>query len=422
MYILIFALLIPVLSFCQANEPVEASENIVNITVDRSVTIDTSSFSIGVTEVGDHWEDGNPKAVVRAKKLLANAVKYQNQHIMNWGVEDPEPEPDKYNWTSLDKRIHLIKSMDAIPIITFCTAPGWMKTSGQDNAKHPAPHVWISARVKDDKVGAFAHLCKKAALRYQDVKYFQIWNELKGYWSDSLNNWDYARYTKLYNAVYDSVKSVRPDAKIGGPYYPFGNIDANDPKAWKVIDYWFQHKHGADFVNFDGWIAGYPPSRDPDEEDEKMKRTDYFGKIVRKFRSRTDLPIWISEFYAGWSPNPQFTAANHASCYLHALLAGASLALLWGPAAQKWNYLFTSTKNADGGKPSPHYEVVKKMNKYFGPGTSLVKTESSSNDVEVLASPVKTMLINKRPDPVSITLNGKKLLLKEYEVRFVDTP
>ncbi|HMD85209.1 MAG TPA: hypothetical protein VKO18_10990 [Terriglobia bacterium] len=80
-----------------------------------------------------------------------------------------------------------------------------------------------------------------------------------------------------------------------------------------------------------------------------MTLTDYFGKIATQFRSRTNLPIWISEFYGGWSSNPQFTAANHASCYLHALHRGVSVALLWDAELPKWNYLFTSTKTAEGG-------------------------------------------------------------------------
>lgn len=396
----------------------EVAGSSVIIKVDRSIPIGTSHFSIGVTNAGNKWMNGNPQAVARARKLLADAITFQNQHIMNWGVGNPEPEPGKYNWSSLDKRMSLIKSMNAVQVITFCMAPGWMKVSGLDYAKHPAPDVWISSRIKDDKVEDFAELCKKVALRYKDVRYFQVWNELKGYWSDSLNNWDYVRFTKMYNAVYDAVKSVRPDTKIGGPYYPF-NTSINDPKAWSVIDYWFKHKHGADFICFDGWIARYPPTDNLNEEAEKMKKTDYFEKIVQKFRKRTDLPIWISEFYGGWSPDPQFTAANHASCYLHALLAGASVGLLWGPAAQKWNYLFTSTKTADGGQPSPHYRIVKIFNKDFGPGTKLYKTNSSSKYIEVLASSSKTLLINKRKEDVPVNLNGKLIKLAPYEVRLI---
>jgi hypothetical protein len=39
-------------------------------------------------------------------------------------------------------------------------------------------------------------------------------------------------------------------------------------------------------------------------------------------------PIGISGFF-GLEQLPQFTAANHASCYLNALLNGVSAVLLW---------------------------------------------------------------------------------------------
>ena len=414
-----FVALLAIVFLLASVASVYADEPII-VRVDRSATDGVSHFSIGVTHTGPKWEDGDPQAVVRAEELLARGVKYQNQHLMNWGTADPEPKPGVFNWGSLDKRIALIRSMQGIPVITLCSAPGWMNTSGQDRARQTGPYTWADARVADDHVTDFAELSKQAALRHLDVKHFQIWNEYKGYWDKATGNWDYKKFTDFYNAVYDAVKSVRPDAQVGGPYYPF-NGDPT-PKAWKVIDYWLKHKHGADFVCFDGWVAGYPPTSASGEEAQKMRSTDYFGRIADEFRARTNLPIWISEFYGGWSGNPQFTAANHASCYLHALRRGVSVVLLWDAELQKWNYLFTSTKTADGGKPSPHYEVVKTFNDNFGPGVQLYKATSSSPDVEVLASATKMLLINKRNTTVTLAVDGRQVLLTPYEVRLVDGP
>jgi len=336
---------------------------------------------------------------------------------MDWGTENPEPKPGVYNWASLDRRVALMRSMGATMVITLCTAPGWMKTSGEDFPHQTGPDSWADDRVADNHVGDFADLCRKVVLRYPDVKYFQIWNEYKGYWDKASDNWNFARYTDFYNRVYDAIKGVRSEAQLGGPYYPF---DGPKPKDWPVIDYWFQHKHGADFVNFDGWVAGYPPSRARGEEANKMTLTAYFGKIAEQFRARTQLPIWISEFYGGWSGDPDFTAANHASCYLHALRSGVAVALLWDAELQKWNYLFTSTKTSEGGRPSPHYRVVKIFNTDFGPGTQLFKARSSSPDVEVLASRTKTLLINKRDAKVAVRLDGVPLTLEPYEVRLLE--
>ena len=393
------------------------AQDFVTVTVDRSTPDGTSNFTVGVTHTQPKWEKGDPVAVSRAKSLLAEGIRFQNQHLMDWGTENPEPQPGVYNWASLDHRVALMRSMGASIVITLCTAPGWMKTSGEDFPRQIGPASWADDRVADNHVDEFVDLCRKVVLRYPEVKYFQIWNEYKGYWDKAANNWDFVRFTDFYNRVYDAIRAVRPDVQIGGPYYPF---DGPKPKDWEVIDYWFQHKHGADFVCFDGWVAGYPPTRAREDEAKKMSLTDYFGQIARQFRARTQLPIWISEFYGGWSSNAQFTAANHASCYLHALRSGVAVALLWDAELEKWNYLFTSTKTPDGGQPSPHYQVVKLFNTYFGPGTPLFKTSSSYPDVEVLASRTKTLLINKRDAKVEVRLDGAPLTLNPYEVRMVD--
>lgn len=399
------------LSIPAYSQSIKTDEPVI-VTVDRT-PIGTSSFSMGVTHVGGKWEDGDPQAVTRARELLASGIKFQNQHIMNWGVGNPEPSPGVYNWTSLDKRVELMRSMHATMILTFCSAPGWMNTTGEDVPHLVSPNHWADARVKDEHVNDYAELCKQVALRYRDVKYFQVWNEFKGYYDTITKNRDYVRYTNFYNAVWDAVKSVRPDALLGGPY----NASLSSARSIEVFDYWYKNKHGADFICFDSWIAGYPPTGEVSEEAKKMTLTDHFAKIVDQYRAKTDLPIWISEYYGGWSSNPQFTAANHASCYLHCVLSGTFLGLLWGPDNQRWNYLFTSTKAAEGGQPSPHYQVVKIFNTNFGPGTRLFKTQSSSPDIEALASDTKTLLINKRDANVEVRLNGKKIMMTPYEVR-----
>jgi hypothetical protein len=381
----------------------------VSEAIDYQTPAGVSKLEIGVTHTHAMWENGHPDAVARVKKELEGAkIRYQNQHIMGWGVNNPEPSPGVYSWSSLDRRLDLIRSMaDTIPVITFCTAPGWMKASGKD---------WnMEERVADEHVQDFAGLCRAVALRYRDVEYFQIWNEFKGYWIKGGR--DVERFTVLYNAVHDAVKGARPDAKIGGPYLSMRgrSLSANDRQ---VMDYWRRHSRGCDFLTFDGWLEGWPPGGKT--EDWMTGRRPFFGDLVKEFRAMMERPVWISEFYGGRSKNPQFTAANHASCYYHALQSGARLALLWDGVGL--GQLFPRTQAADGGRPTPHYFVVRAFNQHFGPGTQLYKTTSSSDDLEVLASRAKIMLINKRPDAVSVNLEGKKLTLEGYEVRVLDTP
>ncbi len=399
----------------------------VTVTVNHDKTLLTSQFKIGTTHTHGFWEYGNNQAVNRVRDLLIEGIAFQNQHIMGWGVGNPEPEPGNYKWNDLDHRVELMRDIGTPMSITFCQAPGWMK--GTDD--------WdMEQEVLDEYVSDFADLCQRVAERYPDVNYFQVWNELKGYWSSSLNNWDYQRYTEMYNAVYEAVKSVRPDALIGGPYIviqgdgaveigktgrdtfvPLGGRDRT------FLEYWLENKTSADFICMDYGLIDY---HDPNNytHDEQMQLTRFLGKWIRDIRAMTDLPIVISEFYGGAdASDPDFTAANHASCYLQALIDGASLALQWNPEQGELdNYLFTDTEASDGGQPAPHYHVVKAINDYFSEGTEILETTSSSEWIEVVASDQKTMLINKKDEPVSVQVNGTLIELDRYKVRVIDTP
>ena len=403
-----------------------AAEDIV-VVIDPDSPRTTSHFHIGATHTHGFWEYGNGQAVERAKNLLIDGVALQNQHIMGWGAGNPEPQPGTYEWSDLDHRVELMRSIDTPMIITFCQAPGWMK--GEDD--------WaMEQEVLDEHVDDFAELCARVAERYKAVSYFQVWNELKGYWNSSLNNWDYERYTAMYNAVYDAVKAVRPEARIGGPYIVIqgdGAVEIGksgrdthvpvDSRDRTFLRYWLNNNVGADFICMDYGLIDY---HDPNTytHDEKMQLTRFWGKWVSDIREMTDLPIFISEFYGGADgDDPEFTAANHASCYYHALINGASVALQWNPEqGELQNYLFTDTQTANGGQPTPHYFVVKAINDYFSAGAEIVVSSSSSEWLEVLATADKTMLINKKDESVTAIVNGEPVQLERYQVKILDTP
>ena len=105
---------------------------------------------------------------------------------------------------------------------------------------------------------------------------------------------------------------------------------------------------------------------------------------------------------------------------MHALRSGVAVALLWDAELERWNYLFTRTNSPEGGRPSPHYQVVRIFNTDFGPGTQLFRASSSWPDVEVLASATKTLLINKRSANVAVRVNGAPFTLNPYEVRLLE--
>ena len=97
-----------------------------------------------------------------------------------------------------------------------------------------------------------------------------VWNELKGFYDDAENRWDYEGYTALYNEVYKAVKAVRPDVQVGGPYAVITSLDPGqadgsgelkgdwgvaDQRSLDVVDYWLKNNVGADFIALDGATA-----------------------------------------------------------------------------------------------------------------------------------------------------------------------
>jgi hypothetical protein len=51
------------------------------------------------------------------------------------------------------------------------------------------------------------------------------------------NNWDSVRHTRFCNAVYDAVKSVRPKARLGGPYSELTLTDRGDLEGKLIVTF-----------------------------------------------------------------------------------------------------------------------------------------------------------------------------------------
>jgi hypothetical protein len=154
------------------------------VSIDPNEVVAASSLRLGVTHTGTSWEKGDAAAVARATSLLKSVAGLQNQSIMGWGagrVLQPAAGAG-LDFSGLDSRVGLMRSLGGEMALTLCTAPGWMKTSGRD---------WnMEDRVADEHVADFAHLCRAIAQRYTDIHDFVIWNEMKGYWNNSMVNSD----------------------------------------------------------------------------------------------------------------------------------------------------------------------------------------------------------------------------------------
>ena len=118
-------------------------------------------------------------------------------------------------------------------MITLCSAPGWMKVGGPAKSGtwslrwlRRTMRISLSSplRLLSDTTDCIARSLGELLPK---VDYFDVWNEMKGFWDNTTNSWNVREYTTLYNDVYAAIKAVRPDAKVGGPYAPLAARDSS---------------------------------------------------------------------------------------------------------------------------------------------------------------------------------------------------
>ncbi|MBV9021800.1 MAG: hypothetical protein JOZ71_13930 [Ktedonobacteraceae bacterium] len=377
-------------------------EGVTTVTIDLSSQIGTSQFMIGVTRT---QLDQGPMTPL-GHQLMREAVAIQNVFINGWGTSDPEPSKGHYDWSSLDARVKDIQSDGSQAIISLCCAPDWMKGSSNIEAA-PLPQHYSD----------FAQLAAQVVARYRTVKIFQVWNELKGF------NGNYQVYTTLYNDVYDAVKAVRPDAKLGGPY--LGVLPGLPAEDRAVYTYWLNNKLGGDYILLDGG----PLLGARTDEFNSTFFSDWINWIREQPYGGATLPIGWAEAYTRGLPDNSSISANHynatfADDTISNIKLGVSYALQWGassPHGVTENPDIPETMMTDSGQPTPMFYSMKDFKNYFGPGTPLYRTAVSSPNVTALASRAKTMLVNHLPSNQIITVNGTTLNLAPYEVLIINT-
>jgi len=328
-------------------------------------------ITIGATHTERSADWWNPKAAVDgAVSLASKTTQLGNQHIMGWGADSPQPSPGVWNWSQLDARLALIRRTGVQPVITLCCSPDWMKGGAAGTTDWSKIAVAPTADHFDD----FAAMAATIARRYPDVKYYQVWNELKGFWDTSRNRWNIEAYTVLYNKVYAALKAVDPSIKVGGPYvtmdsYSSASVMSNpstlkgpwgvvDQRALDAIQYWLDHNAGADFITVDGWTK----TNDKGLITTAAVGNDKFAAITTWIKARTTLPVWWAEVYSDSPGDAAYDTTARATGMIDALSkiakSGAAVALLWQPEGGgdvNTAGLWTPTSSATGGKATPFW-------------------------------------------------------------------
>ena len=440
--------------YVQAGAPHTSPD--VTVTIDYNAPLLKSNLTFGITHTHYAWQNGQTTAITNAKQLMKSLNGFQNTHIMGWGpggirtdINGVPGNLDEALTSHVDKVTELGQGM-----ITFCTAPGWMKQGGNGDPNSTQGDWNMEQAVLPQYEDAYATLCAEIAKKYTQVTYFQVWNEFKGLWNASLNDWDYERYTRFYNKIYQKVKEVRPDALIGGFYQVvpgdgtaeiLGSTgrDTNmpvDASTKRGIDYFLKNAVGMDFFCVDKGIVSYHnPNKDSYSNEQIIKLTPvwelFMTEIIKTLGSK-HIPVIYSEYYASVNRNEgagtvaggvtveQYSACQYASTYNHILrgsLGWEIWMLLWMEADSAFpqNAVFTATNTADGGKPKLHYWVLKTFNDRFN-HADLLNVTTTAPDVEAIASNEATMVINRQNKALKVNVNGKGITLQAYGIALLE--
>ncbi|MGW5660497.1 GH39 family glycosyl hydrolase [Streptomyces sp. NPDC003758] len=401
----------------------------------------------GFTHTQYSADQGSGAATERVEGLLSGAGLPQNQAVMGWGADNPEPVEGRYDFAAMDRRIDFVRKTGGTPVVTLCCAPDWMKggKAGADNTDWSQTALETAPRPEHFK--DYAALAATVARRYPDVRHFVVWNEFKGFWNDSKARWDYEGYTELYNLVYKALKQVDPKIMVGGPYLVMDSVDPRQKEnastalrgSWGAMDqrivdaftYWNTHKAGADFVVVDG--SSY--TNDDELLPNEFAATDKFTAVGAWVRRQTHgLPLWWAEYYVepadgnderrGWSEDRR--VAVQAAGMIALVKGGASSGFYWNPEDEKGTdcpgCLWTPTDSAEGGRALPMYGLVSRFSKEFPPGTAYRTVTVAPDDVpnvRVLATDKVVLVVNTLGRAISAQVDGKRFDMKAYEVKWL---
>ena len=408
---------------------------------------DTADVGWGFTHTRFSADEGSSTATERAEQEIKDVGGIpQNQHIMGWGADNPEPVKGRYDFADLDRRVDFVRASGSTPTLTLCCAPDWMKGGRAGVGDTDWSQASLEKAPDPAHFEDYAALAATVARRYPDVRHFIVWNEFKGFWNNAESRWDYEGYTRLYNLVYKALKKVNPDIMVGGPYLVMDSVDprstdasatfkgpwgAMDQRILDAFDYWNEHKAGADFVVVDG--SSY--TNDDELLPNEFAATDKFTAVSRWLRQRTgNLPLWWAEYYVepadsrdereGWSEDHR--VAVQAAGMIALARGGTASAFYWNPENEKGSgcagCLWTPTNGGDGGGKLPMFDLVSRFGKAFAPGSTYENVSVAADDlpnVRVLATDRTILVVNTLNRRISADVDGKRFDMRPYEVKWL---
>jgi hypothetical protein len=386
-------------------------------------------------------------------------------------LEPPTPEKTSWNFTLIDPMtIDFFDATKGHPtILNFSTIPQWMFTTQTPvtypaNPEQPTWDYTQGTELRDPSMkelsGYYARLVSwytqggftdengqvHTSGYHYSIPYWEIFNEIEGE-----HHMTPQQYTARYDAVVQAIHAVSPETKFVGlalenpkeglprieyfldsknhePGIPLDMISYHfyaSPKTGETADNWQ--------LTFFAQAAGFLDTVHKVEEiRQRLSPTtqttiDEVGVILPHDNDPGDPVKRIPPIY--WN------AAGALYAYLYVELSKIGIEVVGESQLVGYPTQFPSVSLIDwkNGKPNARYWVLKLLKDNFGPGDSLVATDSTSAnvpdpDLEVqgyqTSSGRKLLLINKRNSPqvVNVPKEAEAATLDEVDLSTGENP
>ena len=288
---------------------------------------------------------------------------------------------------------------------------------------------WYTKGGFTDEAGKF----HKSDHHYK-VEYWDVLNE-----PDFENKITVEQFTRIYDAVTEAIHKIDPNVEfyapeVSGSEVPWAKyfLDPKNHQPGSLPVRWFTFHNYVNAKNEpDTWQAKYFTDPAKSETDGASARV-LVDRIHQVLKIRDDLSpqtkVIVDELGTFNDIKDTEEACRAPEPYQ------AYKPLYWNAIGANWAYIFIASErlglpvfsmsqmigyptqcpsismfDKDTAKPNAHYWVLSLINKHFGPGNTLVKTESSTSDVEVQAATTpsgnKVLLVNTSNRNITVKLD-----------------
>jgi len=221
-----------------------------------------------------------------------------------------------YDWTKIDQLYDDLLARHIKPFVELGFTPEALATSQNSifywhgNTSHPDPDGWR------DLVAAFIHHIEQ---RYgqNEVRtwFFEVWNEpnLSGFWEGG----DQKAYFALYDLTSNTIKSIDPALRVGGPstagaaWVP--EFLAHVKQSGAAVDFVTTHTYGVDggFLDEEGHSdTKLSPSTDAISGDIHRVRREIAASAF------PNLPLYFTEWSTSYTPRDPVHDSYISAAYI----------------------------------------------------------------------------------------------------------